>query len=79
MVRTTIGESPFNLTYGSEAILPIEITLQSFRINRYVDQTNSEQRRVDLDLLEETQHRASMKMAVFHQRMARYYNLKVKA
>ena len=79
MARVTTEESPFNLTYESKAALLVEIFLQSFKIDQYDDQTNSEQRRADLDLLKETRHRASMKMVVFCQRMARYYNSKVKA
>ena len=77
--RTTTGESPFNLTYGSEAVLPVEITLQSFRIDHYDYQTNSKQRRTDLDLLEEIRQQANMKMVVFRQKMAKYYNSRVKA
>ena len=49
-----MGEFSFNLTYGNFAVLLGEIILQSFRIDRYDDQTNSEQRRADLNLLEET-------------------------
>ena len=59
--------------------MPVEITLQSFRIDHYDDQTNSEQRRADLDLLGEIRQQANMKMAVFRQKMMKYYNSRVKA
>ena len=32
VVRTSIGATPFSLVYGMEAILPIEIEIQSLRV-----------------------------------------------
>ena len=35
--RTTTGESPFSLAYGCEAVLPVEMKVNSFRIQAYED------------------------------------------
>ena len=46
-------ESPFNLAYGIEAMIPLEIGLPSARVEQYSEPSNSECRRADLDLLSE--------------------------
>ena len=30
-MRTLVGETPFNLTYGTEAVIPIEVGLTSLK------------------------------------------------
>ena len=44
------GESPFNLAYRTEAMIPLEIGLPSIRVEQYREPSNSECRRADLDL-----------------------------
>ena len=77
--RVPTGETPFSLSYDSEAIIPIKITLQSFWIYHFIELANSDQRRADLDLLEESRVHAGLKMATYQQRMAQYHNKEVKA
>ena len=60
-----MGETPFSLSYDSEAVILVKITLQSFRIDHFIESTNSDQRRVDLDLLEESQLYVGLKMATY--------------
>ncbi|KAL5557738.1 hypothetical protein UlMin_033949 [Ulmus minor] len=38
--RTTTGETPFSMTYGTEAVIPVEIGEPSFRTNQFGSQTN---------------------------------------
>ena len=40
--RTPTGETPFQLTYGNEAIIPAEIKLTSYRVNNYDEGRNDE-------------------------------------
>ena len=40
--RTPTGETPFQLTYGNEAIIPAEIELTSYRVNNYDEGRNDE-------------------------------------
>ncbi|XP_073112305.1 uncharacterized protein [Elaeis guineensis] len=53
MPHVPTRESPFNLAYGTEAMIPLEIGLPSIRVEQYHELDNSECRRADLDLLPE--------------------------
>ena len=41
-VRTPTGETPFKLTYGSEAVIPEEVHMANHRIMKYQDEDNEE-------------------------------------
>ncbi|KAI5339467.1 hypothetical protein L3X38_018739 [Prunus dulcis] len=51
-MRRSTGETPFCLAYGTEAIIPPHITVPSIRIEVGRIEQNSEQMRLNLDLLE---------------------------
>ncbi|XP_024032214.1 uncharacterized protein LOC112094743 [Morus notabilis] len=51
--RTTTGEMPFFMTYGVEAVLPVEIETPTLRTVTYEDDANVEAMNGELDLLEE--------------------------
>ena len=76
--RAPTGETPFSLSYGSEVIILVETTLQSFWIDHFTELANSDQRRTNLDLLEETRVHAGLKMAIYRQRMVQHYNKRLK-
>ena len=42
MVRIPMGETPFKLAYGSEAIIPAEVHIARHRVKRYQDEDNEE-------------------------------------
>ena len=68
--RATIGETPFSLTYGFEAIVPTEISLATYRVASYDDQLNEEVLRVALDLVDEKRDEAYLHMVAFKQRVS---------
>ena len=76
--RTATGETPFNLCFGVNAVLPLEVGLLSDRVKLYDEQTNDTKLREDLDLLPELRDRAAVLMANYQQRISRYYNKKVR-
>ena len=41
-VRTPIGETPFKLAYGSEAVIPAEVHVAKNRVMKYQDKKNEE-------------------------------------
>ena len=41
-VRTPIGETPFKLAYGSEAVIPTEVHMANHRVTMYQDKDNEE-------------------------------------
>uniref|UniRef100_A0A2N9IA87 Integrase catalytic domain-containing protein n=1 Tax=Fagus sylvatica TaxID=28930 RepID=A0A2N9IA87_FAGSY len=77
-VRTPTRETPFKLTFGTEAVIPVEIGLTTFRTTFHREEENEGQLRLNLDLLDETRGKAAQRIALYQGRMARYYNTKVK-
>jgi hypothetical protein len=75
---TATGETPFCLSFGTEAVIPVEIAHPSARIQAYDPATNDEGLNLDRDLLEEKRDAAHFHNLQNKQRVARYYNLRVK-
>ena len=76
--RTLTRETPFRLTFGTEAVIPIEIGLTSWRTNHHDESSNDSQLSMNLDLLDEARDQAEAKTREYQQRMARYHNWRVK-
>ena len=76
--RTTTGFSPFRLAYGTEAVLPIEISMNSPRVEDFSQDKSEEGLKLHNDLIEESRDNAQMKVAQYQKRVAQYYNSKVK-
>ena len=67
-VRTPIGETPFKLAYGSEAVIPAEVHMTSHRVKEYQAEENEVQLCLNLDLIDKVRMDAE-------QRTTRYKNL----
>uniref|UniRef100_A0A2N9FQ85 Uncharacterized protein n=1 Tax=Fagus sylvatica TaxID=28930 RepID=A0A2N9FQ85_FAGSY len=76
--RTPTGETPFRLTYGTEAVIPVEVGLTTWRTNNFDEESNDAQLRSNLDLVDEVRDQAEARTRVYQQRMARYYDRRVK-
>ncbi|GKV15261.1 hypothetical protein SLEP1_g26057 [Rubroshorea leprosula] len=50
--RTTTGETPYHLAFGTEAVIPIEIGVPSFRVTHFDEGRNGQLLRENLDLLD---------------------------
>ncbi|XP_076939640.1 uncharacterized protein LOC143608507 [Bidens hawaiensis] len=74
--NTSNAETPFNLTYGTEAMIPAEIRVPSQRITLPKD--NEAERRLDLMLLEERKEMAAMCEQNYKRQLHKYYNTKEK-
>ena len=59
------GETPFRLTYESEAVILTEVGLTSYRVHNHDESKNDEAIRLQLDLVDEVR-------ATVEQRLARY-------
>ena len=70
ITRTPTRETPFQLAYGADAVIPVEVGLTSYRVENYNEDKNKEAMRLQLDLVEVR--------ATAEQRLARYQNLMVK-
>ncbi|XP_074337255.1 uncharacterized protein LOC141674445 [Apium graveolens] len=76
--RVTTGATPFMLTYGEEAVVPLEISHSSPRIQVYNAEENEEGKRLDLDLIDEVRDAAHTKIVEYQKKASFYYNLRVK-
>ena len=52
-VRTPTRETPFKLAYGSDAVIPVEVGLTSYKVAHYNNEENVKQLRLSLDLVDE--------------------------
>ena len=74
----TTGETPFQLTYGAEAVIPVEIMEPSRRMEMHFDEEmNDEALREELDLVEEIRSGAALHEATLKQRVALRHDNKV--
>ena len=76
--RTSIGETPFNLTYGTEAVILVKIGFPSPKTKFFDEHSNDNQLKLNPDCLDKVRDWASQRMAKYQRKMAEYYNQKVK-
>ncbi|GJU54526.1 reverse transcriptase domain-containing protein [Tanacetum coccineum] len=62
-IKQSNGETPFSLTYGSEAVIPAEIGMSSYRTLMIREELNEEEQRLNLDLLQERREAAAIREA----------------
>ena len=70
-------QSPFILTYGSEAILPADIMWRSPRVEAYQEGEVDEARKLELDSVEEARVNALTQSARYLQGVRRYHDRNV--
>ena len=63
--RTPTGETPFRLTYGSEAVILAEVGLTSYKVHNHDKSRNDKAMQLQLDLVDEVR-------AAVEQRLTRY-------
>ena len=64
--------------YGTEAVISVEVGLTSLRREFFDEQSNDDQLKQNLDCLDEVRDQASQRMAKYQQKIAEYYNWRVK-
>ncbi|XP_077215657.1 uncharacterized protein LOC143850283 [Tasmannia lanceolata] len=82
MYRTTphasIGESPFNLSFGTEAVIPVDVGTPSPRVTSFNEQLNDDGLRANLDLLEEAREESRIRVATYKQKVSNYHDSKIR-
>ncbi|GKV04527.1 hypothetical protein SLEP1_g16680 [Rubroshorea leprosula] len=76
--RTTTGETPYHLAFGTEAVIPIEIGVPSFRVTHFDEGRNGQLLRENLDLLDDLREKARLRTLVYKQKIANFYNKRVR-
>ncbi|GKF56316.1 hypothetical protein Tco_0166656 [Tanacetum coccineum] len=73
MIKSSNGDTPFSLTYGTKAVIPAKIGMPTLRTTEIDMVQNDEALEINLDLLEERREQAAIRKA----KMEKYYNFKV--
>ena len=76
--RTPKGETPFQLTYGCEVIIPTEVGLISYRVDNQDERKNDEAMHIQLDLVDQVRETAKQRLARYQDCMAKHYNSRVR-
>ena len=71
-------ETPFKLTFGTEAVIPVEVGLTNIQVKAYEEQRNHQELKNNLGLINEVRNEALKHMEKYMGATARYYNKKVK-
>ncbi|GKA73304.1 reverse transcriptase domain-containing protein [Tanacetum coccineum] len=78
MIKSSHGDTPFSLTYGTEDVIPAEIEMPTYRTAVVDVVHNDEELRLNLDLQEERREHAALREANAKLKMTKYYNVRVR-
>ena len=59
------GETPFSMTYGAKAVIPLETSFPTKRTSSFNSKDNDEQLTRNLDLIEEKRENAMVQLAYY--------------
>jgi hypothetical protein len=76
-INRAIRDTPFNLVYGAEAVLPPEIYLKSVRVAQFNEEDQDETRQLDANLLEEMRNTTLSNVRKYQEALKKYYNKRV--
>ncbi|GKB85384.1 reverse transcriptase domain-containing protein [Tanacetum coccineum] len=77
MIKSSNGETSFSLTYGTEAVIPVEIGMPTLRTAEVDMIKNDEALEINLGLLEEKREQAAIQEVKSKAKMEKYYNARV--
>ena len=76
--RRSTRETPFSMTYGAEAVLPLESSFPTLKSGTFTPRNNDELLGRSLDLAEEKREKAMIQLAYYHQKLKQGYDTNVK-
>ena len=76
--RKSIGETPFSMTYGVEAVIPLENGFPTMRTSMFTSDGNDELLKKSLDLVEERRENAMVQLAYYQHKLKQGYDMNVK-
>ena len=76
--RMPTRETPFRLTYRSEAVILAEVGLTSYKVHNHDESKNDEAISLQLDLVDEIRAMVKQRLAQYQDRMAKHYNSQVR-
>ena len=72
------GETPFSMTYGVEAVIPLENGFPTMRTSTFTSDGNDELLKKSLDLVEERRENAMVQLAYYQRKLKQGYDMNVK-
>ena len=76
--RKSTGETPFLMTYGAEAVIPLESGFPTMRSSAFTSDGNDELLKRNLDLIEERRENARVQLAYYQHKLKQDYDISVK-
>ena len=76
--KTATGHTPYSLSFGLEAVIPVELEVPSHRVAYYDPLTNKALLLESLDMIEEKRDDADLRASRHRHQVARYYDQKVR-
>ena len=76
--RKSTGETPFSMTYGAEAVIPLENGFPTMRTSTFTSDGNDELLKKNLDLVEEWRENAMVQLAYYQHKLKQGYDMNVK-
>ena len=76
--RRSTGETPFSMTYGAEAVIPLETNFPTLKTSAFCPNVNNGLLEKSLDLIEERRERAMVQLAHYQHKLKQGYDAKVK-
>nr|GEX70027.1 reverse transcriptase domain-containing protein [Tanacetum cinerariifolium] len=78
MLKTSNGETPFSLTYGSEVVILAEIKMPTYRTIHFNESQNEEEMRLNLDLSQGRRETTAIREAKYKKKVEQYHNKRVR-
>ena len=78
MLRRSTGETPFSITYGAEAVIPLEIGFPTLRTSSFNSSSNDELLEKSLDFIEERRESAMVQLAYYQHKLKQGYDANIK-
>ena len=76
--RRSTRETPFSMTYGAEAVIPLETSFPTSRTSSFNPSDNDEQLKKRLNLIEKKRENAMVQLAYYQQKLKQDYDANVK-
>ena len=76
--RKSTGETPFSMTYGAEAVIPLKNGFPTMRSSAFTSDGNNELLKKNLDLIEERRGNAMVQLAYYQHKLKQDYVMNVK-
>nr|GEV02991.1 reverse transcriptase domain-containing protein [Tanacetum cinerariifolium] len=78
-IKASNGDTPFSLTYGTKAVIPVEIGMHSLRCTEVNQVENNERILLNLDIVEGRREKAAVREAKCKAKMEKYHNARVRS